>query len=1001
MKFPAIRMASVKAFLGIVCIILFLNSPFSTPSAQAQAVDSIKITSPANGAVITTTKFTASVSYSYKNWNEYWAERSWVQFLAGRSEIFPIGRNGNKATAQSGTLLYEIDLSQSSLKPGDKFAIIAGLYQSGSSSSSLLMMTDPVIITYQPPVTATPAPTPTPTPAPAPTPKPSPTPTATPKTTPTPTAAPAAMYIYSEPGGAAIYINGTYRTDTNSGASGVGFTNLTPGVTYKVVIKLEGYQDYAVDVKLAPNEIRDVRAKLVMGVTATGWIKVSVDPPGAMIYINGSKITTAPTTLTDVKPGTYQITLSMDGYEDWYDTVTVVAGKTTEIYAELPTVDGGINPAIPIGGGIAGTAAAVAIAKALKARKAVPVPPKTVSVPKPAAPVQPSGEPLLGTEMNGKVYYYHPGDESGVPYWMPKSTYEEVVGNMRQGLIYDKSAGGWMTRQEQSDWNQAREDFRKASLQADIERNRRIKAEMDALKAQQKFDKAKREYIDYLKERQVSLEADQEKNAYSTSAAVKTWAQNTSREIFTCRADDGSFSCKSLALRLVADGATFGLAEAVYAPVEVGYMTKDGMAEGKNFGHALNDALAFEAAMQVAGHLGGKAIIAGATKAAGTTIGKTVIGGMKQAIDPAVAAYKSADAAFQKAVSGLTGATKPVLTGAEEAAANAMKSAIQNNDTAAIKSLYQNGGRKTLGALEKKGVISAEEATRLNNVMKTEVNGAIDDATKKAIQKVEQNTGVKMKEVMVGDSGSSARAGGPRSVNTDYDKTFLTSYDEASLKNYAGNHFNGDVNAAKEALDNQGFHKYLQEEVEANLKKSGLNANDVDYKAYKGFGESAGPADSYPTGYTQVRQATQGTTTVYQPKADGTVRSYKAGAETITDQHALNQAAKGDLTQLKNGGPKIDPREIPGLAKQQFEAIPKAINDAKTAGKALERMQKARELAGLPGIDPKLLNIAKQIHNAPQTALGNLGGKGQEEFIKKAIQEITSGRADILKLFGS
>ncbi|MDO8567898.1 MAG: PEGA domain-containing protein [Dehalococcoidales bacterium] len=967
---------------------------FFTVKVQAAAVNSIKITSPANGAVITVSKFTASVTYSYARWNDYYANLSYIQFLAGGGEIFPLGGNGNKVSSQSGTLLYDIDMTKA--VPG-KYALSAELHQSEVDE-----LTEFTIFTYQPPGVPTPTTTPTPTPIPTATPKPSPTPTATPK--PTATAAPAAIYVYSDPGGAQIFINGVYRTDTNFSASGVGFTDLTPNVTYRVVIKKQGYQDFTTDVKLSPNEIRDVRAKLVPGVTPTGEIKVSSEPQGAAVYVNGNKLTTSPATLTGVKPGTYQITVKKDGYEDWNETVTVSAGKTAEVYATLPLIDGGMNPVIPIAGGVAGTVAAAAIVKGLLSRKpALPVPPRTAPAPAPAPAPPQSGPPLLGTEMNGKVYYIHPGDEGG-PYWMDKSAYQEIIDMQHKGLVYDKSQGGWMTRQEQAEWEKAKEDFRKASAQADIDRNMKIKQELAAEKAAReakaKYEKAKSDYIDYLKDKQVDLEKQQDANTYSLLNATKTFGQNTSREIFTCRSDDGSLSYKSVVLRIGADVLTGGYAEAVYAPVEVGYMTRDGMAEGKTFGHALNDALTTEIVMQAAGHGAGKLIGAAGSAAAKTSLGEAAITGTKKLLDPVVSAYKAADASFQKAISGLTASAKPTLTASEQVAKDAIKSAIESNDSAAIKSLYKDGGRKTLGALEKKGALSAQEASHLNNVMKNEVNQALDDATKSAIQKTEQQTGVKVKEVLVGDSGSSARAGNVRSVNTDYDKTYMVDYEKASLKQYADNHFGGDTNAAKEALDNQAFHKNLQEGVENNLKKSGLNADDVDYKAYQGFGESSGHADSYPTGYTQARQAAQGNTTVYKPGADGSVRSYKAGAETITDQHALNQAAKGDFTQVKTGAPKIDTREIPGLAKQQVDAIPKAINDAKTAGKALGRMQKARELAGLPGIDPKLMKVANQISSAPQTALGNLGSKGQQDFIKRAIQEINNGHTEILEMFG-
>ncbi|NYT05876.1 MAG: PEGA domain-containing protein, partial [Methanomicrobiales archaeon] len=60
---------------------------------------------------------------------------------------------------------------------------------------------------------------------------------------------------------------------------------------------------------------------------ATGTLKLSSTPEGAMVYIDGAWKGTTPV-LLDVTEGTHRIELRMDGYEDWSHTAVIGAGKT-------------------------------------------------------------------------------------------------------------------------------------------------------------------------------------------------------------------------------------------------------------------------------------------------------------------------------------------------------------------------------------------------------------------------------------------------------------------------------------------------------------------------------------------------------------------------------------------------------------------------------------------------------------------------------------------------
>lgn len=166
---------------------------------------------------------------------------------------------------------------------------------------------------------------------------------------------PGAIYISSSPGNAEIWINGIYQVDTNASIDNqFGFTDLAPG-TYVVTLRKQGYLDYTEVVNLHSFEIYDIRAVMEPGVTSTGWIIVNTDPGDVRLYLNNTQVAIAPTTLTDVPPGTYDLRLKKDGYEDWYDTVTVYAGQITTVNASLPAASGGF----PIGA-VAGGAAIVA-----------------------------------------------------------------------------------------------------------------------------------------------------------------------------------------------------------------------------------------------------------------------------------------------------------------------------------------------------------------------------------------------------------------------------------------------------------------------------------------------------------------------------------------------------------------------------------------------------------------------------------------------------------------
>jgi len=81
-----------------------------------------------------------------------------------------------------------------------------------------------------------------------------------------------------------------------------------------------------------PKQIRNL-AQQISGPSlppTTGGIKVSSSPIGATAFINENDAGKTPLSLTNLKPGDYQIKLVLEGYEPFKDKISIVVGKVNE-----------------------------------------------------------------------------------------------------------------------------------------------------------------------------------------------------------------------------------------------------------------------------------------------------------------------------------------------------------------------------------------------------------------------------------------------------------------------------------------------------------------------------------------------------------------------------------------------------------------------------------------------------------------------------------------------
>jgi len=401
------KLRVIKRLWGVACALLLvvLSPLFTSTSAQAQQGTEgwdLEVTHPPNTGSVSTS-FNIAIKYAYpaakmKPPVPMTVSVTGISGSGTSTRTQAIVRETLQIQSPSGVAGVPVTLTGT---PMDQYRIVVRF---GPFDDTTIFYWSPL----QPAPTLQPTARITPT-TPSPSPKPPPSSSLTPK----PTLAPAAIYVQSDPGDAEIWLNGVYQTNTNFSATAFGLLDLKPGPPgYTVTLRKQGYLDYTVNVVLAPNEMRDIKAKLQQGTTATGWLKVDSDPTGAQVWLDGNSIGTSPGMFPGIRPGKHEIRLNKSDYDDYTNTVTIEPGNITVVTASL-SHSGGI-PVLPIAGGVAAVAVIAAIIRGIAS--------STKSKTTLKAPKQPIAKP---TQTNAppkeKVAYspigYKPQTEG--PQWAP------------------------------------------------------------------------------------------------------------------------------------------------------------------------------------------------------------------------------------------------------------------------------------------------------------------------------------------------------------------------------------------------------------------------------------------------------------------------------------------------------------------------------------------------------------------------------------------------------
>ncbi len=137
------------------------------------------------------------------------------------------------------------------------------------------------------------------------------------------------LKINSNPQGAKVYVDGTYK-----GTTPLSIPSIRVG-THEVKVKMSGYEVWVENVYVEPNKRIEIYASLTPSIVY-GDLVISSGIPGSKVFLNGTykgKISSnGKLTITDIIPGNYELTVIMDGYRTVVQDIYITGGEKTYIY---------------------------------------------------------------------------------------------------------------------------------------------------------------------------------------------------------------------------------------------------------------------------------------------------------------------------------------------------------------------------------------------------------------------------------------------------------------------------------------------------------------------------------------------------------------------------------------------------------------------------------------------------------------------------------------------
>jgi hypothetical protein len=148
--------------------------------------------------------------------------------------------------------------------------------------------------------------------------------------------------VYCNEAGADVSFDSEFKGLTGTGPLSVPV--YTTGAPYStIVVSKSGFVTYTAPLPAVPSpgETRNIYVTLnpVQPPETTGSIRVTSNPSGATIYLNGNYRGTTPLTISKVAaPATYSIEADLAGYRSSTMTVSAIVGQTTNVNMALTPV---------------------------------------------------------------------------------------------------------------------------------------------------------------------------------------------------------------------------------------------------------------------------------------------------------------------------------------------------------------------------------------------------------------------------------------------------------------------------------------------------------------------------------------------------------------------------------------------------------------------------------------------------------------------------------------
>jgi len=151
---------------------------------------------------------------------------------------------------------------------------------------------------------------------------------------------PAAMLRLDGPAKANVFVDGQPAGSLAAGAP--QRLKLAEGV-HRVRVQAPGFVAFETTVTAVDGTAPEVAAQLV----PAGFLTFALDAPNAQIVVDDAAVSPAPGAPLEVSPGTHRIEVRAEGFAPWHRTVTVAAGETQAVNAQLAKSSRGSGRSVP------------------------------------------------------------------------------------------------------------------------------------------------------------------------------------------------------------------------------------------------------------------------------------------------------------------------------------------------------------------------------------------------------------------------------------------------------------------------------------------------------------------------------------------------------------------------------------------------------------------------------------------------------------------------------